>query len=101
MEKADPQAGLYSAITRTHADGTPIGGWQPQEAVDAATALELYTAGGAWAGFQEKESGRIAESHFADLTVLEGNPVTCNPADLLKMKVTMTIINGVVVFENN
>ena len=100
VEKVDPLAGLYSAITRTHPDGTPIGGWQPQEAVDAATALELYTAGGAWAGFQEKESGRVNESYQADLTVLAGNPVTCNPVDLLKMKVMMTIVNGHVVFES-
>ena len=100
VEKVDPLAGLYSAITRTHPDGTPIGGWQPQESVDAATALELYTAGGAWAGFQEKVSGRVAEFYQADLTVLAGNPVTCNPVDLLKMKVMMTIVNGRVVFEH-
>jgi len=100
VEKVDPLAGLYSAITRTHPDGTPIGGWQPQEAVDAATALELYTAGGAWAGFEEKKSGRVAESYQADLTVLEGNPVTCNPVDLLKMKVKMTIVNGRMVYES-
>lgn len=99
VEKVDPLAGLYSAITRTYPDGTPIGGWQPQEAVDAATALELYTAGGAWAAFQEKETGRLAASYQADLTILEGNPVTCKPADLLKMKVLMTIVNGQVVFE--
>ena len=99
VEKVDPLAGLYSAITRTHPDGTPIGGWQPQESVDAATALELYTAGGAWAAFQEKESGRLAASYQADLTILDGNPVTCKPADLLKMEVLMTIVNGQVVYE--
>jgi len=100
VEKVDPLAGLYSAITRTHPDGTPIGGWQPQEAVDSATALELYTAGSAWAGFQEKEWGRIVPRYRADLTVLEGNPVTCKPADLLKMKVKMTIVAGRIVYEN-
>ncbi len=99
VDKVDPLAGLYAAITRTHADGTPIGGWQPQEAVDAATALELYTAGGAWAGFQEKEWGRVATGYRADLTVLDGNPVTCKPADLLKMKVMMTIVEGRIVYE--
>ncbi len=100
VEKVDPLAGLYSAITRTHPDGTPIGGWQPQEAVDSATALELYTAGSAWAGFQEEKSGRIVPRYQADLTVLEGNPVTCKPADLLKMKVKMTIVAGRIVYEN-
>ncbi|MEN8006454.1 MAG: amidohydrolase [Candidatus Krumholzibacteriota bacterium] len=100
VEKVNPLAGLYSAVTRTHPDGTPIGGWQPQEAVDAATALELYTAGSAFAGFRENESGRVAENHQADLTILDGNPVTCAPADLLTMKVMMTIVNGRVVYEN-
>jgi predicted amidohydrolase YtcJ len=100
VERVDALAGLYSAITRTHPDGTPIGGWQPQEAVDAATALELYTAGGAYAGFQEDRLGRIEVAKLADLTVLEGNPVTCKPADLLKMKVKMTVVGGRVVFDN-
>ena len=100
VEKVDALAGLYSAITRTHPDGTPIGGWQPQEAVDSATALELYTAGGAYAGFQEDRLGRIEEAKLADLTVLEGNPVTCKPAELLKMKVKMTVVGGRVVFDN-
>ena len=100
VEKVDPLAGLFAAITRTHPDGTPIGGWQPQEAVDAATALELYTAGGAYAGFEEEKGGRIGEGFRADLTVLDGNPVACKPADLLKMKVKMTIVQGRVVYEN-
>ena len=100
VEKVDPLAGLYSAITRTHPDGTPIGGWQPQEAVDAATALELYTAGGAYAGFEEKYSGRVEAGFRADLTVLNGNPVTCKPADLLKMKAVLTIVNGRIVYQN-
>jgi predicted amidohydrolase YtcJ len=100
VEKVNPLAGLYSAITRTHPDGTPIGGWQPQEAVDAATALELYTGGGAYAGFEEEESGRVKAGFRADLTVLDGNPVTCKPADLLKMKVKMTIVNGRIAYEN-
>jgi predicted amidohydrolase YtcJ len=37
---------------------------------------------------------------MADLTVLEGNPVTCKPADLLKMKVKMTVVGGRVVYDN-
>ena len=53
-----------------------------------------------WAGFQEEKWGRIDAGYKADLTVLEGNPVTCKPADLLKMKVKMTIVAGRVVYEN-
>jgi hypothetical protein len=62
--------------------------------VDGRTALWLYTAGGAWAGFQEKELGVIAVGMLADMVVLEGDPVACAPADLLRMKATLTVANG-------
>jgi predicted amidohydrolase YtcJ len=100
VEKVDPMAGLFAAVTRTHADGTPIGGWQAQEAVDAATALELYTAGGAYAGFEDDEAGRIVPGFRADLTVLDGDPVAGKPAELLKMKAKMTIVGGRIVHED-
>ncbi|MBK8015294.1 MAG: amidohydrolase family protein [Betaproteobacteria bacterium] len=59
------------ACTRT----APIGGWRPEEAVDARTALWLYTAGGAWAAFAEGRASVIAPGYRADLVVLDGDPV--------------------------
>jgi predicted amidohydrolase YtcJ len=99
VERVDPLAGLYSARTRTHPDGTPIGGWQAQEIIDGQTALELYTAGSAYAAFMENRLGKIKTGYFADLTVLDGNPITCEPADLLGMKVKMTIVAGKIVYQ--
>ena len=98
VERVDPLAGLYSARTRTHPDGTPKGGWQPQEIIDGAAALELYTVGSAYAAFMENELGRIKTGYLADLTVLSDNPVTCKPTDLLNMTVEMTIVAGEVVY---
>jgi predicted amidohydrolase YtcJ len=99
VEHVDPLAGLYSARTRTHPDGRPEGGWQPQEIIDGETALNLYTAGSAYAGFMEDRLGIIKNGYYADLTILDGNPVTCDPADLLKMKVKMTIVAGKIVYQ--
>ncbi len=99
VERVDPLAGLYSARTRTHPDGTPIGGWQAQEIISGDMALELYTAGSAYAAFMEDRLGKIEKGYYADLTVLTGNPVTCEPTDLLKMKVKMTIVAGEVVYK--
>ena len=101
VEHVDPLAGLYSARTRTHADGTPEGGWQAQEVLGGATALELYTAGSAYAAFMENELGRLKSGYLADLTVLDGNPVTCEPKELLQMKVKMTIVAGQIVYQAN
>lgn len=94
VEKVEPLEGLYAARTRTHADGTPIGGWRPEEAVDARTALWLYTAGGAWAAFAEDELGVVAPGYRADLVVLDGDPVACEAKELLGMKVTVTVVGG-------
>jgi predicted amidohydrolase YtcJ len=101
VERVSPLAGLYASRTRAHPDGTPAGGWQPQEKLDGATALELYTAGSAYAAFAERELGRVAPGFRADLTVLDGNPVTCEPAALLDMQVLMTVVDGDVVYERD
>jgi len=98
VEAVSPLAGLYSARTRTHADGTPIGGWQPQECLDGLTALELYTAGSAYAEFREDDMGRIAPGFVADLTVLDGDPVGCADGDLLSMQIEMTVVDGKVAY---
>ena len=99
VEKVSPLEGLYSSRTRTHHDGTPVGGWQPQERLDAHTSLELYTTGSAYAVFMENELGRIQTGFLADLTILDGNPVDCEPKDLLNMKILATIVQGKFVFE--
>ena len=83
VERVDPLHGLYSARTRTHHDGTPPGGWQAQETVTGREALEMYTRGSAWAQFREDELGWILPGARADLTVLDGDPVACEPAELL------------------
>ena len=98
VERVSALDGLYASRTRTHHDGTPPGGWQPQERLDGRTALELYTAGSAYAAFMEDRLGRIAPGFLADLTVLDGNPITCDPSELLAMKVLWTVVGGEVRF---
>jgi predicted amidohydrolase YtcJ len=94
VEIVDPLAGLYAATTRQHPDGTPPGGWRAHECVDASTALELYTAAGAYASFREVELGRIRTGFRADLTVLDGDPTTVAPERLLELAVRLTIVEG-------
>lgn len=94
VEKVEPLEGLYAARTRMHPDGTPIGGWRAEEAVDGRTALRLYTAGGAWAGFQERALGQVAPGFWADLVVLDGDPAGCEPEELLGMRVLYTVVQG-------
>jgi len=98
VERVDPLHGLYAARTRTHHDGTPPWGWQPQEVLTGAEAHAFYTVGSAYAAFQESALGRIAPGFLADLTVLDGDPITCEPRDLLSMQVLHTVVNGELVY---
>jgi predicted amidohydrolase YtcJ len=98
VERVEPLEGLYAARTRMHPDRTPIGGWRPEETLSGAQAHALYTAGSAYASFREDELGRIAPGYRADLTVLDGNPVACEPAALLTMQVVATVVDGRVIY---
>ncbi len=98
IEAVDPLAGLYSARTRAHQDGTPAGGWLPGQRLDGRTAVELYTAGSAFAAFQENELGRIKPGYRADFTILDGDPSTCGNMELLGLKVLYTVVDGKIVY---
>ncbi|MFT5232167.1 MAG: putative amidohydrolase YtcJ [Candidatus Krumholzibacteriia bacterium] len=98
VERVNPFHGLYSARTRTHHDGAPQGGWRAQEALTGAEAHELYTAGSAYASFQEDKLGRLEPGFWADLTVLNGDPANCAAADLLTMQAVHTVVAGQLVY---
>ena len=58
VEPLDPMLGLYAAVTRQFPDGTPAGGWFPEERITLAQAIEYYTLGSAYAEFAETRRAR-------------------------------------------
>lgn len=101
IESLDPIAGIHAAVTRTHKDGTPNGGWHAEQCVSVETALRAYTEGAAYAAGWERKIGKIATGYDADLCVLSGDPFKENPRDLQSLQVTRTIVDGKIVFERN
>jgi predicted amidohydrolase YtcJ len=98
VESPDPLAGLYAARTRSDgvervSDGAPTG-----DALDGASALSGFTSGAAYACHQEDRRGRLLPGYGCDITVLDVDPVTCDPAALKTAHVLMTIVNGEVVW---
>ena len=84
VESPNPFWGLYAAVTRQRADGSPSAeGWYPEQKLTMAQAWEGYTLGPAYAAGMENRLGRLAPNHLADLIVLEQNPFTCDPNELL------------------
>jgi hypothetical protein len=99
VEPINPYLGLYAAVTRQSTEGEPAGGWWPQERVPMAAAIRAYTAGGAYASFEEKEKGQIVVGMLADLAVHSKDLLALAPEEILKTEVDITIFDGRVVYE--
>ena len=95
VESPNPFLGLYAAVTRRRADGSPSAeGWYPEQKLTMAQAWEGFTLGPAYAAYMENRLGRLAPDHLADLIVLENDPFTCAPEDLLTMQSSATMVGG-------
>jgi hypothetical protein len=99
VEPISPYLGLYAAVTRQSTEGDPPGGWWPQERLSVADAIRCYTAEGAYASFEEKEKGRIAQGMLADLVVHSRDLLTVKPEEILLTEAEMTIFDGRIVYE--
>jgi predicted amidohydrolase YtcJ len=99
VEPLDPMLGLYAAVTRQFADGTPPAGWFPEERITMTQAVEYYTLGAAYAEFQEHRKGSITEGKLADLVVLSRDIFTVPAREILETKPLLTIAGGRVVYE--
>src|SRR5262249_1701704 len=96
---APPMLTLYAATTRAPLDGKNPNGWVPQQKISIAEALSAYTAGSAFAEFQEAEKGAISRGKLADLVVLSDDILKIPPAAIKDVRVMTTIVGGRVVYQ--
>ena len=94
----NPLQGMYAAVTRQTLDGTPAGGWFPEERIDLETALRAYTVNNARVAGQEELKGRIAPGYLADMAVLDRDLFEVPPEALKDVAVLMTVVDGRVVY---
>ena len=66
----DPLPGIDAAVNRRTLDGKHPNGWFPEQRITVAEAVEAYTLGSAFGGFQEKDRGSITAGKLADFVVL-------------------------------
>jgi predicted amidohydrolase YtcJ len=86
--------GIYCAVTRTTPDGTPKGGWYPENRISVEAALRHFTRDGAYASFEEKEKGTLTPGKLADFVVLSQDILTAAPEQILKTQVLLTVMGG-------
>lgn len=94
-----PRYLIHAAVNRTTLEGTPQGGWFPEQKISVHEALKAYTINNAYAAFEEDIRGSIKVGKLADLTVCDRSLLKIAPRDILKMNVEMTIVDGKIVFE--
>jgi len=95
----DPILGVYAAVTRRTLDGKNPGGWVPDQRITVGEALQAYTAGNAYATFDEGKRGTLAPGRWADIVVVDRNLFTMPPDSLDRARVRVTIVGGKVVYE--
>ncbi|MGV9778027.1 amidohydrolase [Streptosporangium sp. NPDC003464] len=66
----------------------------PEQALTALEALRGMTVNAARAAGEEREAGRLAVGHRADLTVLADSPLTTAATDLPDLPVLLTVLDG-------
>jgi predicted amidohydrolase YtcJ len=87
-----PWWGVWAAVERKeYLTGEVLA---PAERVDVRTALKWYTAGGAYAGFEEKDKGSLAPGRLADFIVLDRDPLSVPASELKDVQVLATAVGG-------
>ncbi|NVJ98452.1 MAG: amidohydrolase family protein [Alphaproteobacteria bacterium] len=99
VAEMNPFIGIFTAVNRTGLAGNPEGGWQPQERIDLATALEGYTIMGAISNGIEADRGSLEVGKFADLVFLNVNPFEVAPLALKDVQVLKTVFQGRAVYD--
>lgn len=99
VESADPRLGLYAAVTRQDLQGAPPGGWLPGEKLTREEALRGFTLDAAWSLFLESEVGSLETGKRADLVVFARDPMTVPEAEIPKVEIDFTLVDGQVVYE--
>ena len=94
-----PLEGIYAAVTRSTLDDANPHGWVPAQKITVEEALRAYTIDAAFASFEENIKGSLEPGKRADLVLIDRDLTEIPPEELQDAKIRMTMVDGVVVFE--
>ncbi len=93
-----PLVGISAAVSRQRLDGTPEGGWHPQNRISLDEALRCYTLEPARAHAQDHLWGAIKPGKYADMVFLDRDMNAVDPLEIADIQVRMTLFDGNVVY---
>ncbi len=91
VEDPNPILGLHALVTRNS--------FVPEECLSIEEALKSYTINAAYAAFEETIKGTIEVGKYADLVILDKNPLNTPEDKIQEIRVMETIIRGKKVFK--
>jgi predicted amidohydrolase YtcJ len=97
--EGSPFEGMYVGLTRIFDDGTPEGGWTPEEKLTMKELLDGYTRGAAFAEGREHELGTIEAGKLADITVIDRDLLAAAPDEVRGAAALMTVVGGRIVYD--
>jgi len=89
-----PLSGVYCAVTRMTQQGTPAGGWYPQNRITVEAALRHYTVDSAFASLAEESRGTLSAGRLADFSVLSEDILRNAPEKIPQTRVLLTVMGG-------
>ena len=95
----NPMLTVYAAVTRRTIDGKNSKGWVPEQKISVEETIRAYTAGSAYAEFQDHVKGTITTGKLADLVLLSRDIFKINPQEIENVRVVLTMVDGRVVYE--
>ncbi|MCC7452620.1 MAG: amidohydrolase [Crocinitomix sp.] len=99
IENISPIETFYAAITRMDKNGSPTGGFYPEEKLSRKDALLGMTKWVAFSNFEEQEKGSLAPGKAADFVMLTKDIMTIEEKEILTTFVVKTYLNGQLVFD--
>ena len=96
----NPLVNIHTAVTRCRPDGTPVGGWYPQQKISVAQAVQAYTLAPAMLGGRADELGCLKQGFRADMVILDRDIYRIDPMQILQAKVAMTLFDGRIVYRH-
>jgi predicted amidohydrolase YtcJ len=100
VSSMNPLEAIEVAVRRQDPDAPAGEPFLPEERIALPEAIAAYTIAGAYAAFEEKETGSIETGKAADLIVLDRNLFEVPAEQIGDAKVLLTLLEGKTVFRD-
>jgi predicted amidohydrolase YtcJ len=98
VSSMNPLDAIQVGMTRLALEDATGVAWIPDERVTLAELVAAYTINGAYLRRMERDTGSIETGKLADLIVLDRNLFDIPPTQIHKVKVQLTLLDGLPVW---